>query len=82
MKATVEINDELFVAAKKRAAELHKPLRSLIERGLRAELGRQIDQPLQKDPRKIRWITVDGGLPNDIDISNRASMHDWLRKQK
>jgi hypothetical protein len=40
MKTTVDIPDELFVAAKKRAAELRQPLRELIERGLRAELRR------------------------------------------
>jgi hypothetical protein len=40
MKTTIEIPDELFAAAKKRAAELRQPLRALIERSLRAELGR------------------------------------------
>jgi len=40
MKTTIELPDELFIAAKKRAAELREPLRALVERGLRAELGR------------------------------------------
>ena len=40
MKTTVELPDDLFIEAKKRAAELRQPLRALIERGLRMELGR------------------------------------------
>ena len=38
MKTTVEIDDPLFVAAKKHAAELHVPMRVLIERGLRQQI--------------------------------------------
>ena len=40
MKITIDLPDDLFIAAKQRAAELRQPLRALIERGLRAELGR------------------------------------------
>ena len=71
MKTTVELPDDLFIEAKKRAAELRQPLRALIERGLRMELG-----------RGIRWVTVAGGLPRGVDVSDRAAMHEWLRKQR
>ena len=81
MKTTVELPDDLFVAAKKRAAELRQPLRALIERGLRAELGRGAGRREAK-PRTIRWVTVAGGLPPGVDVSDRAAMHDWLRKQR
>lgn len=82
MKATVEIPDELFVAAKKRAAELRRPLRVLIERGLRAELGRQRGPGHQARPVKLRWVTVDGGLPADLDVADRSAMHEWIGKQR
>ena len=39
MKTTIELPDELLVEAKKRAAELRRPLRRLIEDGLRAQLA-------------------------------------------
>ncbi len=81
MKATVELPSELIISAKKRAAELRRPLRELIERGLRRELGRT-SVPLRTRRRvKLTWVTVDGGLPPDVDVSNRASMHEWLRRR-
>lgn len=81
MKITVEIPDELFIAAKKRAAELRQPLRALIERGLRAELAQASSRRRATVPA-IRWITVAGGLPPGIDVSGRAAMHEWLRHQR
>lgn len=81
MKTTVDIPDDLFIAAKKRAAELRQPLRALIERGLRAELAQAAARRRQK-PRTIRWVTVAGGLPPGVDVSDRAAMHEWLRQQR
>ena len=84
MKATVELPDDLMVEAKKRAAELRRPLRELVERGLRAELRRK---PVERDRGrrgrvKIRWVTAPGGLPRGVDVSDRAAMHDALRSGK
>jgi len=81
MKTTVDLPDELFVAAKKRAAELREPLRALIERGLRAELARPGSQAASKR-RRIDWVTADGGLPPGVDVSDRAAMQEWLRQQR
>ena len=77
MKTTVEIDDPLFVAAKKRAAELHVPMRVLIERGLRQQISKK---KYLKSTKRINWITADGGLPNDLDLNERVSMHHWLAK--
>src|SRR5205814_9626611 len=73
MKTTIELPDELFVAAKKRAAELRCSLKSLIERGLRNEL-RQSRAPRPRR-RKIRWVTVRGGLAPGLDVADRESMY-------
>lgn len=81
MKTTVDLPDELFVAAKKRAAELREPLRALIERGLRAELGRARRQGTPKR-RTIAWVSGDGGLPPEVDVADRVAMHEWLRRQR
>ena len=79
MKTTVDLPDDLVIAAKKRAAELRQPLRVLIERSLRAELGRGTGCRETKH-RTISWVTVAGGLPPGVDVAHRAEMHEWLRR--
>jgi hypothetical protein len=78
MKTTIELPDQLLISAKKLAAELRRPLRSLIEEGLRARLDRPEKSRAIK-PRKIHWVQVKGGLPPDLDMSDRVKMHDWMR---
>lgn len=80
-KTTVELPDDLLIEAKKRAAELRRPLRDLVEEGLRAQLSRKTVRP-KTVARKIHWITVKGGLPPDLDLRDRGKMHDWLRKNR
>ena len=79
MKTTVELPDDLFVKAKKRAAERRTTLRDLIERGLRRELA---EHGKTRRPRRITWITVDGGLPPGNDVSNCERLYDWLREER
>jgi hypothetical protein len=79
MKTTLELPDALFVAAKKRAAEERRTLRDLVTSGLRTELRR----PARARPRvPIKWITVAGGLPAGVDVSDRDAMHDALRRRR
>ena len=81
MKTTIELPDELLVEAKKRAAELRRPLRRLIEDGLRAQLsGGKSARP--RKARRVRWVTVAGGLPAGVDIADRGTMHEWIRRQR
>lgn len=81
MKTTIELPDELLIAAKKRAAELRRPLRDLVEEGLREQLRtRRVKHPGSK--RRIRWVTVRGGLPPGLDVADRVALHDWLRKNR
>jgi hypothetical protein len=77
MKTTIDVPDELFVAAKKRAAEERRPLRDVIAEGLRAQL--QESRRRTGASRPIAWVTVKGGLPKGVDVSNRDAMHDALR---
>ena len=80
MKATVELPDDLVIAAKKRAAELRRPLRALIEQGLRTELGRCRSTDRTGERRiTLTWVEVDGGLPEGLDVSSREAIHEWLR---
>ena len=78
MKTTIELPDALLIAAKKRAAEDRTTLRAIIEHGLRRELQER-RHPSTGDAGRIRWVTVEGGLPEGLDVSDRARMHDWLR---
>ena len=77
MKTTVELPDDLLIAAKKRAAELRKPLKALIEEGLRSQLKNA--QSIKHTTRKINWVTVDGGLPHKLDIRSRETMFAWIQ---
>ena len=77
-KTTIEIADELFVAAKRHAAGHRTTLRTLVERGLRSELrGAKPD----KVAAKIKWVTVDGGLPVGLDVADRVAMVDRLHRR-
>jgi hypothetical protein len=77
MKTTLELPDELLIEAKKKAAEERRPLRALIEEGLR--------MVLRKGPasrKKVTLVTVKGGLARGFDVSNRESMYEWLDRHK
>jgi hypothetical protein len=80
MKTTLDLPDELFVAAKKRAADERRPLRDLVARGLRAQL--QQSSRGRRERKTIRWVTVKGGLPTGVEVANRAAMHDTLRRSR
>lgn len=81
MKTTVDLDDDLLIRAKQRAAALRKPLRELIERGLRRELAQG---KAAKAPRRARiaWVTAPGGVPPDLDVSSREAMTDWITKRR
>lgn len=82
MKTTIDLPDDLLIAAKKRAAETRTTLREIFERGLRRELQTpQSGRSSRRRRRAIRWVTAKGGLPPGLDIADREKMHEWLRKQ-
>ena len=57
MKTTIELPDDLFIAAKRRAAEDRSTLRAIVERGVRAQLQRP------KNHRKR------AAAPGDVDLA-------------
>ena len=80
MKTTVELPDELLIAAKKRAAETRTTLRRILERGLRHELAGR--SRLRPHGRKILWVTAKGGLPPGLDLSDRTAMQEWIQRPR
>jgi hypothetical protein len=75
MKTTLDLPDELLIEAKKRAAEQRRPLRAIVEEGLRLVLRKRDARPSKK---RVRLVTVKGGLPRKLDLSDREAMHKWL----
>ena len=73
MKTTVDIADDLLIEAKKRAAELRRPLRSLVEEGLRLRLA----APGVRVRTKIKWVVAEGGAP--AAVRDRGAMYEWMR---
>ena len=82
MKTTIDLPDELLIAAKKRAAETRTTLRAIFERGLRREL-RQTREERGGVPRRraIHWVTAPGGVPPGLDVGDREKTHEWLRRR-
>ena len=77
VKVTVELPDELFIAAKKRAAETQATLKEIFERSLRRELH-NTGRPKRPKRRPICWVTAKGGLPPGMDVANREHLYQWL----
>ena len=76
MKTTIDSDDDLLVAAKKAAIDARKPLRALIEEGIRMRLAKT---PGGR-PGKIRWVVAAGGAP--LEVRDREAMYEWLRKKE
>jgi len=74
IKTTIDIPDALMIRAKKKAAELRRPVRELVIEGLQARLDEKPSQQAVKQPVTIRWVTHPGGPPPDVDLSDRTSM--------
>ena len=77
MRTTVDIQDDLLIRAKKRAVELRKPLRALIEEGLRRYLASPAEPAQAKGG--IEWVVAEGGTPEGLDLADRSAMHEWIR---
>ena len=63
-----ELPDALMLQAKKRAAELKRPVRDLVEAGLR-------DQRRKKPKsKKIKWVLSQDRAQLKVDITSREAM--------
>ncbi len=74
MRTTIDINDVLFRAAKRKAAEQGTSLRNLIETALRQHLGRTKAAPRYA----LRWQPESGRLQPGVDLTDRASLFDIM----
>ena len=82
MKTTIELPDDLLLAAKKKALESRTTLRALFERALRRELTTPRRSTKTAPRLRIRWVTAKGKLPPGLDLSDREAMYSWFEEKK
>lgn len=74
MRTTIDLNDELLRAAKRRAADEGTTLKAVIERALRAAL-----LPTRgKGKYRLRWRTEKGTLLPGVRLDDRDSLFDLM----
>lgn len=74
MKTTLNLDDHLLWAAKKRAAERGTTLTRVVEEALRHSL----ELREAKKPFRLRWITAKAPLRPGADLSSRNSVYDLM----
>ena len=74
MRTTLEINEELFRRAKKRAADEGAPLRAVMEAALRGYLA---GKP-KRGKFKFRWRTESGRLLPGVRLDDRDALFDLM----
>ena len=75
MRTTLDLNDDLLAAAKRRATERGSTLTAFIEEALAAAL---IDRPSRGTRFRLRWTPHKGRLRAGIDLSDRDSLFDAM----
>jgi hypothetical protein len=78
MRTTIDISDELFRQAKRKAAEEGIPLREVVDAALRGYLSRR---PTRKGYR-LRWKTDRGRILPGVDLDDRGSLFDLMDGRK
>lgn len=75
MRTTLNLDDELLSAAKRKAAEQDITLTAFVERALTAAL---LPQSRSGKRFKLRWKSHRGRLQPGVDISDRDSIFDTM----
>ncbi len=75
MRTTLNLDDNLIRAAKRRAAETGQTLSATIEAALR-----EILEPKKKTKHsyRLRWLTVKGGAQPGVDLADRDALIDRM----
>jgi hypothetical protein len=75
VKTTIEISDPLLVRAKRHARKIGKPLRALVEEGLR----RVLDDKPSRPPHKLRDLSFGRtGDPNPLEGMSWQDLRDEI----
>ena len=79
MRTTLDIDDRLLAAARRRAASLKTTLTAIVEEALAAELSRR---PATDDSYRLDWKTHRGRLLAGIDVADRDSLFDAMEGRR
>jgi hypothetical protein len=74
MRTTIDIADELFRRAKKKAADQGVPLRAVVEEAIR----RYLSDRGATSGYKFRWTTEKGELMPGVDLDDRDALFDVM----
>ena len=74
MRTTLEINDDLFRRAKRRAADEGTSLRSIVENSLRGYLSAKPDGRQYR----FRWRTESGRIQPGVRLEDRDALFDLM----
>ncbi|MFQ5745200.1 MAG: DUF2191 domain-containing protein [Acidobacteriota bacterium] len=74
IRTTIEINDDLFRHAKKKAADEGGSLRSVVENALRQYLAAR----LPAEPFELRWRAERGKLQPGVNLDDRDALFDLM----
>ena len=75
MRTTLNLDDGLMRAVKRRAAEDGSTMTQIIEEALRDHLNRD---PERGQPFELRWVTVKGRALPGVDITDRDALYDRM----
>ena len=75
MRTTLNLDDNLIRAAKRRAADMGQTLSATIEAALR-EILEKDKKP--KHAYRFRWKTVKGGVQPGVDLADRDALIDRM----
>lgn len=75
VRTTIELNDEVFRAAKRRAAEEGRPFREIVEEALRAHLAGSRRRGARY---KLRWRTERGRILPGVRLDDRDALFDLM----
>lgn len=74
MKTTLNLDPQLLKTAKKLAAERGVTLTQVVEEALRSA----VTKPRGKTRIRLRWNTVKGRRPPEVDIADRDALYDRM----
>jgi Arc/MetJ family transcription regulator len=78
MRTTIDINDELLRAAKRRGAEERRTLREVVEAALRTYLGK----PVRRRGYRMQWRPEAGRLQPGVRLDDRDALWDLMEGRR
>lgn len=78
MRTTLDLDDELLAAARRRASEQGITLTALVEEALTAVLA---PRPLEAEQFRLQWTPHHGATLGGFDVADRDSLYDAMERR-